>query len=207
MTQPTKINTETIAASRDVELVIGKPATLKLLVSSSILRSASKVFAALLGPNFPEGQNLGSCVQPKDISLPDDNATAMCDICMLIHGKQVGDLLKAPGIDRILAFATLVDKYDCADALLLQSQAILLADIHYFAKTSFDALAKQMVAAYLLKHALAFRVVTKRLIGETAQGFVKLSETTWGSFFPVNVLCKTQRMHVSTKMLTYGRRT
>ena len=66
------IKTELIASSPDFVFVVGTPTKAKLMVSSAILANSSKVFAALLGPKFLEGQNIGSATV-KEVKLPDDD--------------------------------------------------------------------------------------------------------------------------------------
>lgn len=178
----------TIASPGDVILVVGTTTQLKLKVSSATLAGASKVFAALLGPNFSEGQDAGTAMQPKEIKLPDDDATAMSDMCYFLHGKIVKALLKKAGIIRVLNFAIVVDKYDCADALRLQSQAILLEELLDRPTPNMDVLGRQMVSAYLMDSARAFRMVTRQLIETTTEEFTDLLQEEWGKLVPSNIV-------------------
>lgn len=188
MTESTGMQNEAIASSSDVILVVGEPAQIKLLVSSAVLTGASKVFAALLGPDFLEGQGKRTSTQQQEITLLEDDATAMSDMCRLLHGKYVEGFLRTPGTDRILAFAIVVDKYACADALRLQSQAILYANLHHFTHPDFERFGRQIAAAYLLDHSLLFTFFTRRLIQETTQEAYSLLETAFGGLIPTRVL-------------------
>ncbi|CAK3822114.1 Hypothetical predicted protein [Lecanosticta acicola] len=122
---------ENIAADGDVILEAKwfgpfstTPLLVKLRVSSAVLMRSSKVFAALLGPHFREGQAPRSVASPLVIPLPEDRSSAMKDMCLMLHG------IAPPGIDsadpgRVLALARVVDKYACGPQLRLQITAVL----------------------------------------------------------------------------------
>jgi hypothetical protein len=63
-----------IAPFGDVVFLVG-PDKIKLQVVSGILRIL-KVFEAMLGSNFAEGQG-HNCDSPKEIDLPEDDAKAL----------------------------------------------------------------------------------------------------------------------------------
>ena len=69
-----------IARAPDVILIVGDAESTRLLVSSEVLMESSKVFAALLGPKFQEGQETGTVIHPKEVTLKEDNAAAMSDM-------------------------------------------------------------------------------------------------------------------------------
>ncbi|EME88678.1 uncharacterized protein MYCFIDRAFT_7388, partial [Pseudocercospora fijiensis CIRAD86] len=75
-----------IAQLGDLILEVGGSKA-KLLVSSTVLTSLSKVFAALLGPHFKEGQVQRSAETPQVVDLPEDDAAAMTNMCMLLHAQ------------------------------------------------------------------------------------------------------------------------
>ena len=84
MADSSDADTELIASSPDVVLVVGKPPKneqerpeARLLVSSTTLISSSKVFAAMLGPSFREGRELKNSTPPMEIRLPEDDAVPM----------------------------------------------------------------------------------------------------------------------------------
>lgn len=103
-----------IAPSGDVILVVGAE-SLRLRVYSQCLRSASKIFDAMLGPNWSEGQRRSEAT-PTEVALPGDDAHAMRTICCFIHHRNdlEPDLLTA---EEILQIAIEVDKYDLRVAL------------------------------------------------------------------------------------------
>ncbi|GAB1315512.1 hypothetical protein MFIFM68171_05722 [Madurella fahalii] len=110
---------ESIAASGDVLLVIGTEGK-RIRVQSLILRTASTVFNAMLGPHYTEGWDLSS-ESPKDIFLPEDDPEALRIIFNTIHYRlnTVDDPLDPPLVLRI---AIMADKYDFIQALKLVSR-------------------------------------------------------------------------------------
>ena len=71
LTDPMESPSESTAASGDVLLVIGSEGKW-IQVHSLILRTASTVFNAMLGPHYTEGRDLSS-ESPKEILLPEDD--------------------------------------------------------------------------------------------------------------------------------------
>lgn len=108
---PGKVATD-IAADGDVIMVVG-PTKAILRVHSLMLKMASRVFTAMLGPHFSEGQDLAAD-RPKEISLPEDNVQAMGVICKLLHSRP--DLTCKVALlkpEEVFQIAVLADKYDC----------------------------------------------------------------------------------------------
>lgn len=156
---------EDIAPYGDIILVVGEEkARGKLRVSSAVLTVQSPVFAAMLGPHFREGQGQASTQAPKEILLPDDPATAMSDLCNLLHLKTPAALM-CPGAWSILKLAKAIDKYGCHEALTLQSQALLFRWLDAFPDLiEEDPLCHLAAAAYLLGHGSFFKIFTNRLM-------------------------------------------
>lgn len=87
MAESKELKLQRIDRDGDIILVVGTPRhkpqktrpmdMRKLLVSSTTLIRASRVFATMLGPNFREGQELAASTQPTEICLPDDKPDAM----------------------------------------------------------------------------------------------------------------------------------
>ncbi|KAH7021581.1 uncharacterized protein B0I36DRAFT_297316 [Microdochium trichocladiopsis] len=105
---------EQICGRGDVILLIG-PHQAPLKVQSRCLRTASKVFDAMFGPNWNEGQNL-SQDRPKSVELGDDDFGAMHTVCCVIHHRND---LWTPSLDPadVLRVAIVVDKYDLSVAM------------------------------------------------------------------------------------------
>ena len=72
-----------IFAGGDVVIVVG-PEEKRMRVSSTILKNASKYFAALLGPHFREGQDVGKNLS-KEITMPEEGAQSLEVIFNVIH--------------------------------------------------------------------------------------------------------------------------
>jgi hypothetical protein len=72
-----------ISPDGDVVLVVG-PWNVRLRIHSQCLRCASKVFGAVFGPHWSEGQGL-SKESPREVPLVEDDADALRTICCVIH--------------------------------------------------------------------------------------------------------------------------
>lgn len=167
MTPPKDVEVTTIAQAGDLILHVApeKKDSAKLLVSSSVLKTSSEVFAALLGPNFREGQMKYDTASPATIMLPDDEPAAMALMCKMLHAKATERYFRP---DHLLAFAVVVDKYGCRDAVRLQAQGLLLGYLEVTkGLRSVDGFSMVAVAAYLLNVPVAFSKATSCLIGKT----------------------------------------
>lgn len=105
----------------DIILVLGPPEEkqLRLKVSSTILRSASKVFDKMFLPPWRESSRIMSPESPQDIKLPEDDPEVMKTICYAIHHRP--DMIpfdKMSGKE-ILHAAQAIDKYDLGAAMQL----------------------------------------------------------------------------------------
>ena len=180
---------DSIVPDGDIVLVI-RTEQRRLLVFSTVFKKSSKVFAVLLGPRFLEGQVSASPQQPKEIALADDDPTAMSDMCHLLHSSQVKDLLGRPSADRILAFAVVVDKYDCVDTLQLQIQGLLLGQPILQKDLEFMERVKNLLASYVLKHSWSFKLLCESAALHSTQSFITLLEVEWAKPFPSNLICE-----------------
>ncbi|KAF9766153.1 hypothetical protein IL306_001467, partial [Fusarium sp. DS 682] len=154
----TKPNTVVeIAPDGDLVLMVGVEET-KLRVRSMLLMAASKPFSVMLGPDWKEGHDMRDHDGPFELSLPDDNASALKIICSIIHhqNKKVPRTLSAGDV---LAVAVAADKYDCMDALKFASESWLGT----FGDTP-DNLMLLTAAAYRFRDAQAFKEITRALV-------------------------------------------
>lgn len=110
-----------IAPDGDVVLIVG-PEKARLRVYSQCLRAASKVFNAMFGPDWSEGQGLSTCV-PKEVALDEDNASALRTICLVLHHH--ADVPEVTSAKEIATIAVVSDKYDLAVALRYASASWL----------------------------------------------------------------------------------
>lgn len=103
-----------ISPDGDVVLVVG-PQNVRLRIQSQVLRCASKVFSAMFGPTWSEGQGL-SKESPQEVRLVEDDADALRTICCVIHHRN-DDVPQSLTPKEILQIAIESDKYDLNVAL------------------------------------------------------------------------------------------
>ena len=103
-----------ISPDGDVVLVVG-PRNVRLRIQSQCLRCASKVFGAMFGPTWSEGQGL-SKESPREVRLVEDDADALRIICCVIHHRN-NDVPQSPTPIDVLQIAIEADKYDLKIAL------------------------------------------------------------------------------------------
>jgi hypothetical protein len=103
-----------ISPHGDVVLIVGEE-NIRLRVHSQCLRSASKIFGRMFGPDWSEGQRLSE-ESPTEVPLLEDDADAMRTICCIVHHRNdlVPEYLTA---EEVLQIAIEADKYDLKIAL------------------------------------------------------------------------------------------
>lgn len=154
--------TAQISASTDITLITKEDTWIP--VSSNILRNSSRVFDALLGTGFKEGNSFQEHIasgdpSPFEVRLPDDDPEAMKLLAAAIHRRNNF----IPGnidAENLLNFAYLVDKYHCSAAIQQTSGQILrnLSDI--LVQEHYD---EPLLSAFLLDHAEGFKGLTERI--------------------------------------------
>jgi hypothetical protein len=173
-----------IATDGDVILVVG-PEKAKLRVQSLFLKAASKPFSAMFGPDWKEGHDILDLDAPAELSLPEDNASALKLICAIIHhrNKKVPQSLAAGDV---LGVAVTADKYDCVHALKFASGSWLRPG-----KNQAGDLMLLTAAAYLFQNAQAFNEITRALILNHDGPYLALSCEEVESALPWRVFCKS----------------
>ena len=182
--------TQDIVPDGDVLLLVG-PDKKKLFVHSLVLSNASKVFRAMFGPNFREGQHLASG-SLDGVPLPDDDADAIRTLCNVIHlrNKALPEYL-APY--DVLQVAIAADKYECVEAIQLASRYWLKPVKHEEALLDLDMLdfGWLMSAAYLLDDAKAFSEITREMMMERGDSYLDLADSKdIGPIVPWKVFCE-----------------
>lgn len=168
----------------DTILVIG-PDEARLCVQSCLLEAASKVFKAMFGPHFKEGQRSDLNGSKKEIPLPEDDADAMTIICAVIHYRNdiVPERLSS---SEVLQIAVVADKYDC-------KVAIKYATRHWLDHRKVVSLKEQMelmTAAYLLGQAQAFSDITYAMIIEHAGSYLPFAQDQIDFGVPWELFCR-----------------
>lgn len=103
-----------ISPDGDVVLVVGSR-NVRLRIQSQCLRCASKVFGAMFGPHWSEGQGL-SKESPREVPLVEDDADALRTICCVLHHRNA-DVPQSPTPKEVLQIAIEADKYGLNVAL------------------------------------------------------------------------------------------
>jgi hypothetical protein len=162
-----------IATNGNAILIVGSEER-RLRVSASSLANVSKVFRAMFGPNFSEGQDLSDTRSGlKEVHMSDDNADAMEVICSIIHFRSVPQEV---GPDLMLHIAIAADKFDCS--IVLQHASIIWLDPKK--SMSLVELARLMAASYLLDHPKAFSQITLAIVFGHGDSYLALEEQDIG---------------------------
>ncbi|KAK4496044.1 hypothetical protein PRZ48_013313 [Zasmidium cellare] len=193
-TAPTSAEIDKVSQNGDVVFEAGEPGQQRrILVSSAILTMASTAFAALLGPHFREGQQLGTSQSPVTIPLPEDDPDAMLDLFRLLHLVAVPSLLAADDSKRMQSFAVAADKWCCIDALRLQAQGMLLAAVGQLG-TDVTPLGLHMAqlatTAYLFNHQQCFAGLVKRMVLGVAGSYLDIWRQIDEQTLPAQFYCK-----------------
>jgi hypothetical protein len=97
-----------ISPDGDVVLVVGSR-NVRLRIQSQCLRCASKVFGAMFGPHWSEGQGF-SKESPREVPLVEDDADALRTICCVLHHRN-DDVPQSLTPKEVLQIAIEADKY------------------------------------------------------------------------------------------------
>lgn len=162
------------------------PNKVKLLVHSIFLTNASKVFAAMLGPSFREGQPRTDS-GPREIPLPEDDPFSMQVIFNIIHSRrEVSHKKISP--KQLLSIAYAADKYDLASTLKYASSCWFSSiqtpgdDFH------LETYLHSMKAAYLLENEAALQMAISSIVLGYTGSFLSL----WSHFddiMPRETIC------------------
>ncbi|CZR63190.1 uncharacterized protein PAC_13086 [Phialocephala subalpina] len=162
-----------IAADGDVVFLVGADKA-RLRVYSLILKNTSKVFSAMLGPQFSEGQALlirTTNTQPVELPLPEDDPDALRAICNILHGRNDAfvEPVRAP---EILNIAIAADKWDCVVPLAWAVKDWLRCE----GVTDSKELWRLMLAAYWFDEDKAFEKITQALLFHHKSSYFDLKE-------------------------------
>ncbi|KAK2773411.1 BTB/POZ domain-containing protein [Colletotrichum kahawae] len=166
-----------IAPDGDVIMVIG-PKKKEFRLHSQILKAASKVFKAMLGPKFAAGQHLvnnGSHNDPVKINLPEDDACSMGILFELIYYRHdiLSDTYDIPFFD----VARAADKYDLIRAVKYPITEAM-DDILFTDDTrgEEESMWKLAIAASIFNHDDGFKKATQALVLLSSDGYIRLAD-------------------------------
>ncbi|EWZ78583.1 hypothetical protein FOWG_17190 [Fusarium oxysporum f. sp. lycopersici MN25] len=152
--------------------------------------AASNPFSTMLGPNWKEGHDMRHHHGPFEVSLPDDNATALEIICSIIHFQNDKIPRTLAGAD-VLAVAVAADKYDFLNALNFASKTWLRE-----CKGNPEALMLLATVAYLFRNAQAFKELTSALVLNHFGSYLGLGGKEVESVLPWEVFCMCFNEHL-----------
>ena len=172
-----------IAPEGDVILVVG-PQQIRLRVHSLILRTASKVFNSMFGPNWSEGQGL-SAQNPPEVSLKEDDANALRIIFLVLHHRNT-DMEQNLTTIQTFKIAVASDKYDLTVALKHASTQWLKV----MGGLSFLEMGHLLAAAFLFKDTHAFASHTLQIMLHSNDDYSELRRSTaFRELIPFEVIC------------------
>lgn len=181
-TEPSN-ETQEIAPDGDVILVVG-PDKIKLRVHALFLKIASKVFNAMLGPHFREGQGTSSAF-PKEILMPDDDAETMAFICNIIHHRNDA-IPRVLSPQKVIKVAIYADKFDSVVALRhSMSWWLNLKGVYDPADIS-----RLMAAAYMFDNLKVFEETTRALVLDYTGSYLSLADDDCVGIIPWTAFCK-----------------
>ena len=144
-----------------------------LQVSSKVLKLSSKVWKAMLSPNFAEGnQQLGDD-KLLHVSLPEDDTEAMTAMCYLLHHRY-RDVDSNPSFEFLAKLAVVVDKYDCTQAVSQWSGFSIHKILHGGGPNPYND--QMLPLTFIFDDALGFQQFTKTHVYSRSK--IRLSKTS-----------------------------
>ncbi|KAJ4257347.1 hypothetical protein NW762_008465 [Fusarium torreyae] len=158
---PSAHDFESFTANGDVPFIVQDDST-RVRVHSTILKTASPVFATMLGPNFKEGQALAKADgTPVEIALPEDDAEAFGWICRVLHCQADTKLWKS-GPEMLLKVWVIAEKYDMMKAIQLSVSFWVNEQLE--SKTTDSELWCMALSCYQARDSDSFRPITRQLL-------------------------------------------
>ncbi|RTE77468.1 hypothetical protein BHE90_008071 [Fusarium euwallaceae] len=141
-------------------------------VHSAIMKNASPVFAAMLGPHFKEGHALreGGC----EIPLPEDDGVVFAWICRVLH-CQNDTYSWQPEPKEIVQVLDVAEKYDLSKGILLSVRVWVG---HQLEHTDTSDLWSLLLACHRAQDGDSFESISRKLLLSCAESFVQLAADT-----------------------------
>ncbi|KAK4495837.1 hypothetical protein PRZ48_013105 [Zasmidium cellare] len=199
---------EIIAADGDLVLIVGSEEK-RLVVSSASLAAVSPVFKELIGARSSTCQacrQTPTSSKPIEVTLQDDDATAMTHLCQALHLKYPAGLCSSAKSHEFLEFAIVADKYDCSEALLLQSRGLLLRVLDQCTGTDDEKhLWDIVVASLFLRERHSFWRATMMIVMQTSGDLLPLRKARAGTSTSLSALVlgalQQKRAHIRHQLI------
>lgn len=168
---PNVLSFEDFAPDGDVVFIVkGKT---RVRVYSEVMKRVSKVFAAMLGPNFKEGRALAEAsTTPVEIALPEDEPESFGWVCRALHCQASTKLWK-PDTTQLVSVWTLIDKYNMKDGMQISLEYWISPQVE--GERSISELWLLAQISLGVQDASSFAVATEKLILHTKSSFVQMA--------------------------------
>lgn len=144
-----------IVRGGDIVLVLTSKDTItKLIVNSNVLRNSSKMFSAMLSPNFAEGKTVQNGSDTNEVTLHGDDPQALSLVMTVIHNQDEVVVQSLARPNSIINMAVVIDKYLLHGALQHALSRWLTKEDDY----------TKLRVALVLKDSELFRETTKAMI-------------------------------------------
>ncbi|KAK5169578.1 uncharacterized protein LTR77_005555 [Saxophila tyrrhenica] len=138
----------------------------KLQVRSSVLTVSSKVFKALLSPQFKEGAELAGAGSV-EIALPEDDPEAMAIMCKVLHLWGRNDIEpRSLTTEQLLNVAVPPDKYGCTRAMRRAAEQWIKQLEKVVDHTKLHSL---IAACFYFDHEPMWRLVSRAFVFESTE--------------------------------------
>lgn len=183
------VHDEDLDPAGDLVLIVGElNSQTRIRVSSKVMALASPVLAAMLGPNYREGQAL-SKQGLLELELPDDDPEAMVCLCKAFHMKLILGPISILLLEKI---ALLCDKYD--EALALSSWSDTWLAEFAGSVDGENSLPKLLWISYALGNHFHFWVSSFGMMWNyTEEGLLATEAELVGTCLPKGILGKSLR--------------
>jgi BTB/POZ domain-containing protein len=159
-----------VTSIADVCLVF--PSGIKIFANVSVLRNASPVFRAMMGPQFQEGQTIiNNTASTPEIAFPEDDSEVMLTLARLLHHREIelANKLKAKHIYEV---AVLADKYDVCH--VVKSALATLPIQRDVQKNACPNMWYLLTAAFIVGHRDVFKKMSTELLWECVDPYITL---------------------------------
>ncbi|EXL76459.1 hypothetical protein FOPG_08889 [Fusarium oxysporum f. sp. conglutinans race 2 54008] len=178
---PSASDFESFAPDGDVVFIVNRDKRVR--IHSVVMKGASPVFAAMLGPNFMEGQALATAnananaeTDPFEIALPEEESSICFGwICRALH-SQSATMLWDPKSLELVKVWSIIDKYDMQQSM--QLSIMFWSDKRLSAALTTQDLWLLALVCFQNKDSASFETITKRLLRRSEGAFFTSASKT-----------------------------